>query len=104
MDAAQPTPTEKPMNYSRLAQAMHWISMLLILGLWGMGAYMTNFAPDTPLRATMYRSHMLFGNIVLILTIVRVAMIFFEKRPALPEGITGFKRVLFEGNHYARCT
>jgi cytochrome b561 len=95
------TTAEQPQNYSRVAQALHWGSMILILGIAVGGFVMTNIMEDSATRNTLYRMHVAGGNLILLLTIARVVMIFVEKRPALPEGVTGFKRVLFEGNHYA---
>lgn len=94
--------TDQPELYSRIAQSLHWISMFVIIAVWIGGAAMTNFlSPDSPMTANLYRVHVLGGNIVLLLTLVRVGMAFFEKRPAPPEGVTGWKRIIFEGNHYA---
>lgn len=91
----------RPENYSRISQILHWLSMVIILVLWAAGFAMTNLVTDEELRVSMYRTHVLVGYVVLLLTLIRVGMIFFEKRPALPEGVTGFKRLLFDGTHYA---
>lgn len=92
---------DRPMNYSRISQILHWLSMILILVLWAAGFIMTDILSAGETQTTMYRTHVFGGYLVLLLTLIRVGLIFFEKRPAPPEGVTGFKRVLFEGNHYA---
>lgn len=93
---------EHPQNYSKISQLLHWLSMVIILGVWAGGFLMTDILTDNPeLQATMYRSHAMIGSVVLLLTLIRVVMVFFEKRPAPPAGVSGFKRVIFEGNHYA---
>lgn len=95
------TATATPDRYSRISQSLHWISMILIVVLWIAGFTMVDFMRDSDARNTVYRLHVAGGNLIFLLTIARVVMIFFEKRPAPPEGVTGFKRVMFEGNHYA---
>lgn len=101
MDASLSPQSERPLNYSRIALSLHWISMFLIIALWIAGFVMVRFMEDSATRSLIYRAHIFGGNLITLLTLVRVGLVFFEKRPAPPEGVTGFKRVLFEGNHYA---
>lgn len=85
--------------YGRLAVGIHWVSMVLIFALAGVGAYMTRFASGEQ-AASMYRNHIVVGNIVLLLTIVRVAWAFYDTTPEPLEGMGKRQRMLFTGNHY----
>ena len=82
------TATATPDRYSRISQSLHWISMILIVVLWIAGFTMVDFMRDSDARNTVYRLHVAGGNLIFLLTIARVVMIFFEKRPAPPEGVT----------------
>lgn len=90
--------TEK---FGRIAQAFHWISMLLIVFAAFGGFMMVNVVQDEAQRAVMYPIHTTVGMIVSILTILRVIWAFIDTRPADPEGVEGSKALLFNGIHYA---
>lgn len=92
---------DRPVNYSRASQILHWLSMVIIIVLWAAGFAMTNLVTDVEMQTNMYRTHVIVGYVVLLLTLARIALIFFEKRPVPPEGVTGVKWLLFVGDHYA---
>ena len=87
--------TEK---YGRLAQALHWISALLIIILWPMGFAMVRMA-DNATKTRLYQAHVAIGLIILILTIVRVIWHFMDTVPDLPEGLTPMNGKAFRWTH-----
>jgi len=85
-------------TYGRVAQALHWITFLLILPLAPMGLTMVGMA-EGPTKTSLYQAHVLLGLTVALLTVVRAIWRFTEPTPAVPPGITGAHRWLYQGVH-----
>lgn len=92
------TQKNTPTTYGRIAQALHWISTLLILTLLFMGLYMTHQA-EGALQAKLYQSHTTIGFILSFLTLLRVIWILFDARPAIPVGMSKGRQFIFRGVH-----
>ena len=73
--------------YGRLAQALHWISALLILILWPIGFSMIRMA-DGAAKTRLYQVHVAIALLILLLTIARIVWHFMDTRPDLPDGLT----------------
>jgi cytochrome b561 len=85
-------------TYGRVAQALHWITFLLILPLAPMGLTMVGMA-DGPTKTMLYQVHVWLGMLVALLTIFRAVWRFTEPTPANPAGITGPHVWLYKGVH-----
>ncbi|MBL6664591.1 MAG: cytochrome b [Rickettsiales bacterium] len=82
------------MKYSLPSRILHWIMAVIILGLLGVGIYMTEFLDrDSANRMLIYGLHKSFGVIVLILIFARVINRFINKPPALPNTIKKSERI-----------
>lgn len=70
-----------------MAITLHWLLALVIVGLFGVGIYMTDL-PFSPWRLKLYNWHKWAGVSLLVLSLVRLAWRATHRPPALPEAIT----------------
>lgn len=70
---------DAPQKYSKAVIAIHWISALLILGLFPLGKYMSGLQPEEKLW--LVRIHGVLGVLIFALTIIRSVLFFTTKRP-----------------------
>ncbi|MDW8326290.1 MAG: cytochrome b/b6 domain-containing protein [Anaerolineales bacterium] len=85
-------------TYGRVAQALHWITFLLLLPLAPMGLVMVGMA-DGPTKTGLYQAHVFLGLVVAALTVFRAIWRLTEPTPAVPAGITGPHVWLYKGVH-----
>ena len=71
-------------EYGVVAVGIHWVSAILIFMLIPIGSLMTDM-PNSDLKTSLYRVHILIGLTVLVLTLVRIAWVFFDTRPKTVE-------------------
>lgn len=65
--------TTLPNKYNALQTALHWLSALLIIFMLVMGTFALSKMPNTePAKLMALRGHMMFGGIILVLTVVRI--------------------------------
>jgi cytochrome b561 len=62
----------RPARYGAVAIALHWLTAILVIGLAGVGFWMTDLKPS-PTKIEIYGWHKAFGLTVLALTVVRLA-------------------------------
>lgn len=86
------------MQYGRVAQLFHWLSMLLIVGLAIGGTIMTRLDGGAQ-QSQMYQLHVTVGLVVLLLTGARVIWIFVDKRPDAPADMKAAQKTAFAVNH-----
>ena len=79
--------TEKPIvdRYPLALRILHWLMALCLLGMIGVGWYMTDVPKDDALLPTIYALHKSFGVLILILLAVRLAVRFTQPLPPLPD-------------------
>lgn len=70
----------KQTKYSKRTVWIHWLSSLLIFGLIFTGIKMEQEAVSES-KFLLYRIHFLLGNLVFILTVIRVIAFFKDPRP-----------------------
>jgi cytochrome b561 len=80
-------------------QIIHWLSALVILLMIPIGVIMVRMEAS-PLQTTLFRVHVTLGLSVLLLTAVRLVCRFIRPIPDTPEGITGARKILFQGIHF----
>jgi len=85
-------------SYNRVAQSLHWVSALLIIGLFVAGSVMVRLDDGVALKTTLYRMHVAVGSLVLLLTLGRIAWGLIKKHPA-PPPMPRWERLAFQGNH-----
>ncbi len=91
-------------RYSRTAIVLHWVLGLAILGLFGVGLYMTSL-PFSPARLKLYNWHKWAGITLLALSVVRLLWRATHRPPALPASIAqampAWQHWAHHGTHYA---
>lgn len=88
------------MKYSISSRIIHWLMAIIILGLLGMGIYMTEFlSKEAPNRMDVYNLHKSFGVIALILVFIRIINRFIYKSPALPASMPKAEIILAQLAH-----
>ena len=90
-------------RYSHTAIVLHWVLGLTILGLFGMGLYMTSL-PFSPARLKLYNWHKWAGITLLALSVLRVLWRATHRPPALPASIAhampAWQHWAHHGTHY----
>ncbi len=70
-------------RYTRTAMLLHWLTAVLILGLFGLGIYMADL-PLSPQKLKLYSYHKWAGITVLTLALLRVLWRILHQPPPLP--------------------
>lgn len=78
-------------RWGSLSIALHWITVLLVLGLVAVGFVMEEL-PNTPMKRDVYALHKSFGLTVLALTALRLGWRLVQPTPALPATMPGWQR------------
>ncbi|KQP22062.1 cytochrome b [Pseudorhodoferax sp. Leaf267] len=76
-------PDERSARYSATAIALHWVLGLAIVGMFGVGLYMTSL-PFSPARLKLYNWHKWAGMTVLTLSALRLLWRLTHRPPPLP--------------------
>ena len=74
-------------KYSVGMRAVHWLMSLIIIGVLGMGLYMTGLSDDHPSKWDYYALHKSFGVLVLGLILVRIILRLVSEIPETEKGI-----------------
>ena len=74
-------------RYTLVAILLHWLLALVILGMFGVGVYMSDL-PFSPLRLKLYNWHKWAGVCFLALSVLRLLWRLTHRPPALPHTIT----------------
>ncbi len=78
-----PIPPVSSARYTRTAVLLHWLLALLLLGLLGVGWYMSGL-PFSPQRLKLYNWHKWAGITVLVLSVLRLLWRLSHPAPPLP--------------------
>ena len=73
-----------PGRFSPVAQALHWITAMLMLGVVVLGWYMKAMPRDLPARQGWFDLHEATGMTILLLTAVRLGWRWANPPPLLP--------------------
>ena len=74
-------------RYGLVSRFIHWVMALLILGMIGVGAYMTELAKEDPLRAQLYSMHKALGVTLLGLAMIRILWVLVSRPPLMPAAL-----------------
>jgi cytochrome b561 len=89
------TMTDQKYVYS--ARVLHWLMAVGFLFMWGSGFIMTmETIEDTPLEENLFGLHISTGVMLVVLMIVRLAIRFANKPPALPDFMPAWEKL---GSH-----
>lgn len=62
-----------PSKYNTLQISLHWLVALLVVFMLFMGTFVMSQTPNSdPAKLTALRGHMVFGSLILVLTVVRI--------------------------------
>ncbi|MBT3141355.1 cytochrome b [Phaeobacter gallaeciensis] len=62
-----------PSKYNNIQVALHWVVALLVLFMLVMGTFVLAQTPNSdPSKLTALRGHMVFGSVILLLTLLRL--------------------------------
>ena len=91
-------------RYTGPAIALHWLLALALVGLFGMGLYMTGL-PFSPQRLKLYNWHKWAGMTVLALSLLRLLWRLSHRPPALPsrirDAMPAWQRMAHVGTQHA---
>ena len=87
-------------RYTPVARGLHWLSALLVLGLLGVGLWMTGL-PLGRLKLEVYAWHKWIGLTVLLLAVLRLVWRRRAPPPALPNTVIAWERRLAPVGHWA---
>jgi len=92
---------QAPERYPPQMRALHWLRALLLLGLIGLGWYMTGLPETAPIKFELYPVHKQFGVAAFL---IAVAALIFRRRsshPPEPNGLARWESVLSHITHRA---
>lgn len=63
----------KPSKYNNIQVALHWLAALMVLFMLFMGTFVMSQIPNSdPSKMAALRGHMIFGGVILFLTLLRL--------------------------------
>jgi cytochrome b561 len=86
-------------RYTSVAMALHWLVVVLVLTLIGMGLYMTDIPRGTPERAFFYNLHKSIGLTTGIIVLIRLWWRAKNPPPPLPSTVPGWQVTLSRLSH-----
>lgn len=98
-----PSATDRTARYSTTAIALHWLLGLALVGMLGIGIYMTGLS-FSPQRLKLYNWHKWAGVALLALSLLRLLWRLTHRPPALPTALTqampGWQKSVHHGTHH----
>ncbi len=90
-------------RYTAVAITLHWLLALAIVGMFGVGVYMTDL-PVSPLRMKLYNWHKWAGITFLVLTVLRLLWRVAHRPPALSaaaiQAMPAWQTQAYHATHY----
>lgn len=87
-------------KYSSFSIFIHWLMALLIIGMMVLGFYMVDLEKGSAERTYFFGLHKSMGLTLALLVVMRLLWKIKAKAPALPEYITGWKRISATATHH----
>ncbi len=87
-----------PHTYGSVAKLLHWVMALMILGLIGLGLYMTS-EPDGDPKWALYDLHKTIGSGVFVLLVVRVVWRKISPPPGMPVTMGRLEQLAAHAGH-----
>ena len=88
------------LTYNATARTLHWLTAVAVLGLLGIGLWMTGL-PISLLKLQVYNWHKWIGLTVFALTVLRLLWRWRNPPPPLPGTVTRWERALAPVGHWA---
>lgn len=96
--AASTAPAGASARYSAPAVLLHWVMALLIIGLLGLGLYMTGLALS-PEKLQLYSWHKWAGVTAFLLALARLVWRIRHAPPPLPSGLSALAKLAAHAGH-----
>ncbi len=91
-----------PRRYTATARGLHWLTVLLVLALVGLGTWITAFEPkEEAFKYRLYNLHESLGFTLLLLTLLRLAWRAAHPPPPLPQDLPRPLHHAAHGTHAA---
>jgi len=90
----------KAETYTGGAKVIHWLMVVLIFTLFGLGWYMADLPKNTPERTWFFALHKSIGLTTALMAVVRLLWRMRYAPPALPETIELWKRRFATATHH----
>ena len=87
-------------KYPLVMRILHWMMAVIILGVIGLGMYMTELPKEDPSRGFFYNLHKSFGVTVLLLVALRVMIRVRSCIPPLPEAFSSAEKKIIHAGHF----
>lgn len=87
-------------RYSSPAIALHWVIAVMLLGMVGLGFYMTGLSLS-PFKLKVFSWHKWAGVTVFLLVLIRIVWRLLNPPPALPAGMSKPMQCLAHAGHFA---
>ncbi|MGH8119868.1 MAG: cytochrome b [Gammaproteobacteria bacterium] len=91
---------DKPETYSGGAIVIHWLMVVLIFTLFGLGWYMSDLPKGSPERTWFFALHKSIGLTTALMAVLRIFWRLTHTPPALPGNIEQWKRRMAEATHH----
>lgn len=91
----------KVVRYTAAAQAIHWLTAVLVFAILPIAWHMTMLGRDDPVRETWYTVHKSVGMTILALSVIRIVWRASHPPPALPASMARVEQVLAHASHWA---
>lgn len=85
-------------HYTKLAKLFHWLTAVAVIGMLGLGWYMTSLELS-PFMLKVFSWHKWIGICILILTVLRLIWRFRHPAPPLPDDIPPVLRLSANAGH-----
>jgi len=85
-------------SYRAVAKWLHWLIALLVLGMLGVGLYMTDMRLS-PQKIQLYMTHKSVGLTVLALMLLRLVYRLKNPPPPLPASVAGWQKTASHASH-----
>lgn len=88
-------------RYGGIAQGFHWVTVLLIAVMYGLGWTMTDLESADPSKFCLYQVHKSIGIVILVLVVLRLAWRLVRRPPAHPPHMAAWEKAAATGAHIA---
>ncbi|MBZ0217372.1 MAG: cytochrome b/b6 domain-containing protein, partial [Fimbriimonadaceae bacterium] len=88
-------------QYHAVAAVLHWLTALLVITIFPIGIYMSQFVDDNDilLKFQLFQWHKSIGITILLLTLLRIMWRLTHKVPPLPDNLKPWERVAARITH-----
>ena len=94
-------PDPRPEGWPPLSRLLHWASALVVLGMLGLGIYVSRFVADEYAAFDLIQIHKSWGFVAFVLVVARLAWRALVRAPAPPPGMPRWQLVASAVSHRA---